>query len=159
MSSLAHVIIPTETGVLKGIEQPLINAKVLHLKLGVGRTFGHWILERIEQFAFVENTHFVRHGFAWLLCPKAALDLCLAQRAYRGVDSPAKKELQLKYLALRERFLLANPVYEKVLRYLTIASLTDGERAALMGWTIDQWGNAIRELHDLRLIETGEENA
>lgn len=157
LPSLAHINIPVVMGVIDGAEHELIDARTLHEELKVGRAFGHWIKERIEQFGLLEDHDFVKvsHGpnngvvrqsFDYLLKPVAALRMVLAQRAFRGAHSAQKDDLIRQVAFFRERFLQQNPEYEKVLRYLTIKGLSDMEKANLMGWDLTRWQQAVSEM-------------
>lgn len=51
-------ILPAFTGELGGLTQPLVNARDLHVSLGVGRDFTNWIKDRIETYGFIEGEDF-----------------------------------------------------------------------------------------------------
>ena len=45
-------------GVIGGVEQPVIDARELHEFLVVGKQFGNWIVDRIEQYGFKPGVAF-----------------------------------------------------------------------------------------------------
>lgn len=149
--------ISTVRGVLAGREQELVSARDLYRELKVGRAFSHWATERIEQFGLVVDQDYVkvpngphtgtiRQSWNYLLTPLAALRWTMHARSFRGVLSPKKNDLLKQVGFFRERFIQQNPAYEKVMRYAAMSELNDDERAALMGWTLDQWQEAITDL-------------
>ncbi|OCB03919.1 hypothetical protein BBC27_05745 [Acidithiobacillus ferrivorans] len=54
-----NALISLINGEIQGHVQPLCNARDLHAFLEVGKVFGAWINDRIEQHGFVENQDFV----------------------------------------------------------------------------------------------------
>ena len=52
-------LIPVVTNVIGADTVQTVNARELHVFLEVGKVFGAWVKDRIEQFGFVENQDFV----------------------------------------------------------------------------------------------------
>lgn len=52
-------LIPTFVGTLAGQEQPLVNARDLHIFLESKQQFGNWIVNRIEQYGFTESQDYL----------------------------------------------------------------------------------------------------
>lgn len=52
-------LIPTFVGTLAGQEQPLVNARDLHIFLESKQQFGNWIVNRIEQYGFTEGQDYL----------------------------------------------------------------------------------------------------
>lgn len=55
-TSISFDFIP---GVIGDRTVKTINARALHEKLGVGKSFGAWIVDRINQGLFVENKDYL----------------------------------------------------------------------------------------------------
>lgn len=54
-----HPLIPVFSGTIQGRPAHLVNARLLHSFLGVGKVFANWIKERIEEYGFVQDQDFL----------------------------------------------------------------------------------------------------
>lgn len=52
-------LIPIASSTIGGAAIQTVNARDLHAFLGVGKKFASWIVDRIEQFGFIEGVDFI----------------------------------------------------------------------------------------------------
>lgn len=56
---MSHALIPVFAGELAGIPVQLVDARLLHRFLQVGKRYASWIVERIAEYGFVQDQDFL----------------------------------------------------------------------------------------------------
>ena len=148
----------------EGAELMLVRSIDLHRALNVGRAHAHWVEDRKTRFGLVKGVDFMESDSGgevnqWrrtLFLPLAALRIALAERTFRGVETPNKRMLRRQNMLLKDALLEARPELDRALRHHQNSGLTDEEREQLVGGR-DQWLAAVEQLTELGFIEAGAE--
>lgn len=169
---IAKMTFPTEEGLLNDGTRRLIDARMLHAELGVGRAFSHWITELIERHQLVEGEHYnrvphipkpggLRMGTDYLLHPSVALEIAIFFRKETGprsftMESLIKENRRLRdYLATHlHDYFSRYPSAKQLLMSYRSPGLPDEMKAKACGYeSVQKWQANIDILTSIGAVE------
>lgn len=173
----AHTPIPTFTGRLANIEQPLVDARDLHAYLQVESRFNDWIANRIQQYGFVEGEDFYsdlsktpkllfggRPRRDYHLSLEMAKELALVENNAQGriirreliaFERRVRErvpQLEAALEALRQQALATNPLWRDLTRYQSMG-LSQAEIGRLVQRAPSTVGWHLRRMQQAGLIK------
>lgn len=109
-------LIPIASSTIGGAAIQTVNARDLHAFLGVGKKFASWIVDRIEQFGFIEGVDFIvipdsgknsdgRPKKEYAVSIGMAKELCMVERNAKG------KEARLYFIECERQAKAAQPAF------------------------------------------------